>query len=234
MEERQRQEHHRRIRRVKWMLRPLPRRTNIHRYPILRWFSKTARARSYLWSFRSRFVVRSFYVGWVLTLLPLYGLQILLAALLAIAVRANLMVLVGLQLVSNPLTVAPIWYGNYLIGEKVLSMCGSKTPTVIAVSVEEARAGGLGFFESLKLLIDRIKTLEGAEVIDLVGRVFLSASFGGILVGLVMGLICSTIYVRLARSARRHHIPVLERIDDGNHSAVENPSEPPSSPSPPS
>jgi len=70
-DEKQRKLRFSRIRRVKKLLRPLPRRTNIHRYPVLHWFAGTARKKDFLWSFRRSAVMPAFYVGWVLTLLPL-------------------------------------------------------------------------------------------------------------------------------------------------------------------
>jgi hypothetical protein len=68
-------ERHKRIRLVKRLLRPLPRRTNIHRYPVLKWFGEAARKRAYLWSFRVGAMTPAFYVGSLLTLQPLIGVQ---------------------------------------------------------------------------------------------------------------------------------------------------------------
>src|SRR5690606_15820056 len=39
--------------RVKRVLRWMPRRATIHRYPILKWFAASARQRPYLWTFRT-------------------------------------------------------------------------------------------------------------------------------------------------------------------------------------
>ncbi len=210
----ERERKHRRIRRVKWLLRPLPRRTNVHRYPVLKWFAETARKRSFLWSFRVKYVVRAFYAGWVLTLLPVYGLQILIGVMLALALRANMMILVGLQLISNPLTVAPIWYFNYRVGEWILSACGSEAPPVISQTVAHARDLGVGFFGTLKMLLDEIRSMDSGAIIELIGRVLTSTSLGGLLIGLIAGMISTRIYIAFAQSARKHHIPVLEKIDD--------------------
>ena len=114
----------RRIRRVKKWLRPLPRRANIHRYPVLRYFSKAAKKRIYLWSFRSEDVLPPFMSGSVLTFLPIYGLQIPLALLFALILRSNLPVFVGLQLITNPFTVLPIWFALFQIGHHTLSLFG--------------------------------------------------------------------------------------------------------------
>ncbi|MGE4550406.1 MAG: DUF2062 domain-containing protein [Opitutales bacterium] len=118
-------ERRRRIRLVKKWLKPLPRRSTVHRYPILKWFGESAKKRSYLWSFRSREMVIAIYLGMIVALMPLVGVQMLLVSLLAIfLVRANLPVLVGLQWISNPLTMGPIYYADYQIGMALMQMVG--------------------------------------------------------------------------------------------------------------
>lgn len=130
-----------RIARTKKWLRILPRRTNIHRYPVLKWFSNTARQRSFLWSFRVQEVVPALYAGLILAFLPLYGIQILLAFLLALLFRANLPVMVGLQFITNPLTVIPIYFTAFQIGRLSLNLIGMESPNL---SMGEARALFLG------------------------------------------------------------------------------------------
>jgi len=117
------QERRRRIRLVKKWLKPLPRRSNVHRYPILKWFGQSAKKRAYLWSFRSREMMTAIYFGMIVALMPLVGVQMLLVALLAIfLVRANLPVLIGLQWISNPFTMGPIYYADYQIGMALLEL----------------------------------------------------------------------------------------------------------------
>ena len=52
-----------RRRRLRRWLKPLPRRANVDRYPVVRWFAAAARARPWLWSFRRREVLVSLYAG---------------------------------------------------------------------------------------------------------------------------------------------------------------------------
>ena len=119
------QERRRRIRLVKKWLKHLPRRSNVHRYPVLRWFGESAKKRTYLWSFRSREMMPAIYLGILVALMPLVGIQMLLVTLLAVfLVRANLPVLVGLQWISNPLTMGPIYYADYQIGMAMLELVG--------------------------------------------------------------------------------------------------------------
>ncbi len=113
-----------RIRRLKKWMRPLPRRSNVHRYPVLKWFSNTAYERSYLWSFRGKNVIPALFWGMWIAMLPIVGLQMLVVFFLAILLRANLPVIVALQWISNPLTMGPIYFADYQIGMTFLHLVG--------------------------------------------------------------------------------------------------------------
>lgn len=105
-----------RIGRLKRWLRPLPRRANLSRYPVIRHFADAARNNPHLWSFRVPSVRRAIYAGAVIGFLPIYGLQLLFALGVSILLRANLAVACAFQLITNPLTVGPIYYTTYRIG----------------------------------------------------------------------------------------------------------------------
>jgi hypothetical protein len=128
--------HHRRIRWLKRLLRLMPRRANVHRYPGLKWVSGFARERMYLWSFRYRAVAPALYAGTILSLLPIFGIQIPIAFLLALLLRANLPVFVGLQFITNWFTVVPIYYICYQIGRFSLKLVDIH---VDALTMEELR-----------------------------------------------------------------------------------------------
>lgn len=116
-----------RRRRMRRLLRVLPRRANLARYPVLKWFAAHAAKASFLWSFKRANVMPSLYVGSVLAFLPLYGLQLLLAFGAALGLRGNLTVMVGLQMVTNPLTIVPIYGFTGWIGFWVLGLFGLGT-----------------------------------------------------------------------------------------------------------
>ncbi len=111
---------HARIRRVKQLLRWLPRRTNIQRYPVLKWFSERARKHPFLWSFKVANTTPAFYAGSIIAFLPLYGIQLGLAFFAAVFFRANLPILCGLQLLSNPLSVPIIYPLNFFVGKRAI------------------------------------------------------------------------------------------------------------------
>jgi len=112
----------RRIRRLKKWMRPLPRRSNIHRYPVLKWFSGMARRRVFLWSFRSREMVTALFLGLIVAFMPLVGIQMLIVFFIALWFRANLPVIVAVQWVSNPFTMGPIYYADYKIGLAMMEL----------------------------------------------------------------------------------------------------------------
>lgn len=112
----------RRRKRVRALLKPLPRRANIHRYPVLKRFAAYARRYPFLWSFRNASVLRAIYLGSLLTFMPSYGLQIPIAFAAACLGRANLTVTVAIQMINNPLTLGPIYIATYAIGQALMAM----------------------------------------------------------------------------------------------------------------
>ena len=115
---------HVRIRRAKQFLRPLPRKATLHRWPILKRFAETARKRPYLWSFRKREVSIALYIGFVITFLPLVGIQLILAFVAALTLRANLPVIMGTQLVTNLATIWAIYPALNMLGNRILGFLG--------------------------------------------------------------------------------------------------------------
>lgn len=190
----------RRIRRVKKWLRPLPRRTNIHRYPILKFFSEATRKRIYIWSFRVENAVPAIYAGSILTLMPLYGIQIPSAFLLALLLRANLPILVGLQVVSNPLTVLPIWFAAYQIGRIILSVVGIH---VVVLNREEVR-----------LMLENFIHGAWGEKFDHISTVFGVTSLGAIVMGIFFGLIGSLAYRIVASRTAASYALLRSKIND--------------------
>lgn len=110
--------------RLRRLLRPLPRRSNLHRYPVIKWFAERARRHPFLWSFKRAQIIPALYVGSIISLAPVYGIQILLAFAAAMIFRANLTVMVALQFLTNPLTVVPIYAATGWIGATLMRYFG--------------------------------------------------------------------------------------------------------------
>lgn len=188
----------RRLRRVKRWLRPLPRRTNIHRYPVLKFFAATAKKRVFLWSFREEHAIPAIYAGAILTLLPIYGIQLPLSLALALLLRANLPILAALQIISNPLTVIPLWVANYQIGHITLSIFGIETmplrkPEILAV-LEKFNSGDWG--DNFELLI----------------TVFGVTCLGAVILGSFFGLIGAFTYRIVSRKTSASYQLLLRKI----------------------
>lgn len=113
-----------RRRRLRKLLRPLPRRANVARYPVIKWFAERARRAPYLWSFKRAQVIPALYVGSVLAFLPLVSVQFMLAFAAALLLRANVTLLMGLQMITNPLTIAPIYAFTAWVGYLLMDAFG--------------------------------------------------------------------------------------------------------------
>ena len=72
-----------------------------------------------LWAIRRRTVVPAFALGMFLAFMPAPG-HTLIAALTALAMRINIPIAALTTLVSNPLTMGPIYYLDYRIGQRLL------------------------------------------------------------------------------------------------------------------
>lgn len=184
-------EHHVRRRRAKRFLRFTPRRAVFHRYPIVGRFADAARRRAYLWSFKPEHVRPALYAGSVLALWPVMGLQLPLALLLSIGLRANFMVAGALQFITNPLTAAPVYYLTYQVGKAVLRFAGWLLGSEAAAAAEglsepvPADVGELATWEALPADTGWISGLGGTVSAWLVG---------GTVCGLVLGLILDVLF----------------------------------------
>ena len=75
----------------------------------------TAMHNSDCWHLTKHSVAGAFFIGVFCAFLPM-PFQTVLAGFLAIILKRNLPLSVGLVFISNPITMAPIFYFNYLIG----------------------------------------------------------------------------------------------------------------------
>jgi hypothetical protein len=199
-----------RIARTKWWLRRLPRRTNIHRYPVLKWFARTARARSYLWCFRVKTVVPAIYAGCILSLLPLYGVQLMLAFILALVLRANLPILFGLQFITNPLTAIPIYFASFQIGRICLHLIGIHTPQL---NRQEAAALFSGWTSG-----------DWHSNLTYLFTVIGVTSLGSLILGIFCGTVGSLIYRAMAREVQISYLR-LKELQARRHAASAAPAE---------
>lgn len=72
-----------------------------------------------LWHLSRRSTARAFMVGIFCAFLPIPG-QMIVAAILALWIGANLPVSVGLVWLTNPVTIPPVFYATYKLGAWIL------------------------------------------------------------------------------------------------------------------
>ncbi|MCE3002934.1 MAG: DUF2062 domain-containing protein [Xanthomonadaceae bacterium] len=180
--EQHRREYFTRTRRIRRLLRPLPRRATVAKYPLLKWFAATARRSWFLWSFKRGPLLRAIYFGSVLSLLPLMGIQLPLSLLLCLGVRANLPVCAALQFLTNPLTAVPLYGLTYLVGHWVLHQLG----------------GGEGAYDPAAAL----SLVQSGELLSAAGDVLAGLVVGGVVVGLAVGVVVDLGWRLLAWEAR--------------------------------
>ena len=148
----------RRTRLLRRWWRRLPRRANLHRYPGVKRFAQQAQKYPELWQFKGRPVRLALYTGCALALLPTPGLQILIAIVVGILIRANLTVMVGTQFLTNPFTIGPLWWAAHTLGRLVQDWFGVQ-PAVEATevawqTVEAVAIGTLGVGLAMAAFID--------------------------------------------------------------------------------
>lgn len=79
-----------------------------------------AKRAPWLWSWRMPALISAIWVGFLISWAPLVGVQIPLAFVGAVLFRANLTITAGLQMISNPITLAPMYYASYRVGAAIL------------------------------------------------------------------------------------------------------------------
>jgi len=157
LEEQNRVIYRARLARFRKWLRYLPRRSNISRYPIIRYFAAAAKKRPYLWAFGGPGVRRALYIGTVLSLLPFYGLQSLIAFWAAVLFRANLGITLVLQLITNPLTAGPIYYLTYRVGIWLIrAVLPDLGPPTFRLRIEALLVGGVVVGLAVAFLLDLV------------------------------------------------------------------------------
>lgn len=185
-----------RIRRVKQMLKFMPRRAVMHRYPLVGRFAEMARRRAYLWSLKPEHMRPALYAGSILSLLPVMGAQLPLALVLAVLLRANFMVLGGLQFITNPFTAAPIYFATHQLGAYVIQTAGFGE-ALPAADPNEAVLPVSDHADSPAALPKAERPSRARRI----GTAINALIIGGVLAGSALGLLLDILY----RNYWQHH-----------------------------
>ena len=142
-------------------------------------------------------------LGVFIAYLPPFGIHIILAVLLSMLIRANKFAAVACVWLSNPLTIIPIYYPNYLLGRAVFSSFSSKT-----VLDNEQAAALLEGLSLARVIVDigsaQLWRRIGALIVQIGAEIFV----GGIIIGTVLSVgayyaTCS--FVKWHRRNHPHH-----------------------------
>ena len=98
-----------------FLKRILPHPTKVKEHPLIAPLGSAVHD-SDIWHLTKHSVAGAFFIGVFCALQPI-PLQTVLAALLAILFKRNLALSVALVFITNPLTMGPIYYFNYWVGD---------------------------------------------------------------------------------------------------------------------
>lgn len=99
----------------RWLKKWLPTHDAMHQSKNTRWIANWLRAHPYLWALNRKNVAKGVAAGLLVAFIPI-PLQILLASLLALLIRANLPIAIASTLITNPITFVPLNVLIYHIG----------------------------------------------------------------------------------------------------------------------
>jgi uncharacterized protein (DUF2062 family) len=99
---------------MSWFHRHIPTRESVHRHRLLRPFARQL-SQPALWKMTHRSVPRAVALGLGIGVIIPF-MHTIIAAILAIPLRANVAIAAAFTLVVNPLTIPPLYYAAYRVG----------------------------------------------------------------------------------------------------------------------
>ncbi len=101
-------------------------------------------ARSEIWHLNRRSAAGAVFIGLFCAFLPI-PLQMVVAAILAIATRCNLPISIVLVWITNPLTIPPMFYFSYRLGAWLLDMQITQTDIELSFTWIWENLGSIGY-----------------------------------------------------------------------------------------
>jgi len=148
-------------------------------------------------------VAVGFFVAWT----PTIGFQMALTIAIAAAVRANKVVGLPIVWISNPVTAAPLYYYNWVVGRAITRGALESGPAVKSALTKA--------IESLNDPLTVLRHLFDADFWRTTGLKLIGFGMelwiGSIIVGLILGALSYTITRRGVAYYRAHHGALLKR-----------------------
>lgn len=107
----------------KWLKPKIPTQQEIKKHRWFKWATPLFKHPEY-WSFSGQPLCRGVFLGIFLAFVPL-PIQMVLAILFGLWLRANLILAVALVWITNPLTMPPIYYLCYRVGKWIMHIHNS-------------------------------------------------------------------------------------------------------------
>jgi uncharacterized protein len=117
---------------LRWFNSKMPSEAYLKSHPHLKWISNHLHHNS-LWHFTRQSVPRACFIGLFISCMPI-PFQMLLAVLIAIPLRANVIITVVGCWLSNPVTIPPMLYIAYKIGKLFLQLPPQVLPDKITLT----------------------------------------------------------------------------------------------------
>ena len=159
-----------------WIRRHIPKRETIHENRMLRPFARHL-SKPELWRMHRRSVPRGVAIGLGVGIIIPF-MHMLIAALLAIPLRANVAVAAAFTLLINPLTIPPIYYLAYRMG-----MWELRADAVVIDPETAQQASG-----ELARVLFWVHHASGPIAVGIVTLAFLAALLGYVLTAIVWRL----------------------------------------------
>jgi uncharacterized protein (DUF2062 family) len=130
--------------------------------------------------------------------MPIYGIQMPLALILALLLRANLPIFIALQIISNPITAIPLWLADYQVGRAILGVVGMEVAPINR--------------EQLRVMLDNFINGEWGDKFENLSVVFSVTSLGAIVMGTFFGLVGSVIYRIIANRTAASYVLLRDKL----------------------
>ena len=166
------------------------------------------RTLSYMWHRLQRIpgtpssIAAGFAVGVGIAMTPFYGTHIVTAALVAWAIRGNILAsILGAQ-AANPWTAPPLWFGAYYLGTWMMGI--------------DSKAHPPSFVQMFKGLTEATLNLNMDMFLETVWPIFWPMMVGSVPMGLVAGTVSYFALLQVLRTAQHRRVLRMQR-KSGHH-----------------
>jgi hypothetical protein len=128
-------------------------------------------------------------IGMLIAMTPTIGIQVIVAAAVCTALRANRLAGIVMVFISNPLTMVPIYWADYWLGAKLIGAAMISKEDFAAIWRRITDAGMIGWVRE--------------AFVVLTGEIFLPMMLGGTLIGLALAVPLYPITFRAVTARRR-------------------------------